>query len=208
MTASLFERTLSTAEMEHVFSDRALIGAMLEFEAALAIAEAAEGLIPAAAAEAIVAQCQVESFDVDAIVVAARGAGTIVVPLVEQLRARVAEGDVAAAAFVHRGSTSQDVIDTAMVLATRQALALMQADHARLVDSLFALARLHASTPMLARTLMQPAQIISFGFRLVSWLAPLVRARERLTSAAAAALQLQLGGAVGTLAGLDDKGTA
>jgi 3-carboxy-cis,cis-muconate cycloisomerase len=84
----------------------------------------------------------------------------------------------------------------------------MRADHERLIASLFALARAHASTPMLARTLMQPAQVISFGLRLVSWLAPLVRARERLTRAAAAALQLQFGGAVGTLAGLDGKGAA
>ena len=208
MAASLFARTLSTAEMEPVFSDAALIGAMLEFETALAVAEAAEGLIPASAAQAITAACRVDAFDIEAIVVAARRAGTIVVPLIEQLRARVAERHPGAAAFVHRGSTSQDVIDTAMVLATRKALALMRADHERLIASLFALARLHANTPTLARTLMQPAQVISFGFKVVSWLAPLVRARGRLASAAAAALQLQLGGAVGTLAGLDEKGAA
>ena len=119
MAASLFERTLTTAEMEAVFDDRALVGAMLELEAALADAEGAESVIPAAAAQAIGAACGSEDFDIEAIVVAARQAGTIVVPLVEQLKARVRQGDSGAAAFVHRGSTSQDAIDSAMVLATR-----------------------------------------------------------------------------------------
>jgi adenylosuccinate lyase len=87
MAASLFERTLTTAEMEAVFDDRALVGAMLELEAALADAEGAESVIPAAAAQAIGAACGSEDFDIEAIVVAARQAGTIVVPLVEQLKA-------------------------------------------------------------------------------------------------------------------------
>src|SRR5450755_3704263 len=208
MSASLFERTLSTAEMEAVFSDAALLGAMLEFESALAVAEAAEGQIPAAAEQAIVAACRIGGFDVDAIVAAARQSGTIVVPLVAQLKARVAHADPGAAAFVHRGSTSQDAIDTAMVLATRRAMALVAAEIDRLVDALFALARRHAATPMLGRTLLQPARAISFGWKVVAWLAPLVRARARLARASEAALQLQLGGAVGTLAGFGDRGAA
>src|SRR5450755_3975037 len=170
MAASLFERTLSTAEMEAVFSDAALLEAMLEFESALAVAEAAEGQIPAAAEQAIVAACRIGGFDVDAIVAAARQSGTIVVPLVAQLKARVAHADPGAAAFVHRGSTSQDAIDTAMVLATRRAMALVAAEIDRLVDALFALARRHAATPMLGRTLLQPARAISFGWKVVAWL--------------------------------------
>jgi 3-carboxy-cis,cis-muconate cycloisomerase len=109
---------------------------------------------------------------------------------------------------VHLGSTSQDVIDTAMAIATRQALVLIDADLARLVAALAALARVHLDTPMLARTLMQPAQVISFGFKIVAWVAPLARARERLVRARAAALRLQFGGAVGTLAPLGAKGPA
>ena len=208
MTGTIFERTLATAEVEAVFGDVAIVAAMLQFEAALAEAEAAEGVIPASAATAIVSACHGETFDVEAIVAEARSAGALAVPLVLQLKARVASGDAEAAGFVHHGSTSQDVIDTAMVLATRAALALIDADLCRLVDALVALARRHLSTPMLARTLMQPAQMASFGLEVVNWVAPLVRTRERLRLAAQSTLKLQFGGAVGTLSLLGDQGAA
>ena len=208
MAGTIFERTLATAGIEAVFGDVAIVAAMLEFEAALAEAEAAEGVIPASAATAIVSACRGEPFDIEAIVAEARSAGALAIPLVLHLKARVASGDAQAAGFVHHGSTSQDVIDTAMVLATRAALALIDADLNRLVDALLDLARRHRATPMLARTLMQPAQVASFGLEVVNWVAPLVRTRERLRLAAQAALQLQFGGAVGTLALLGDKGPA
>ncbi|MEO8525656.1 MAG: lyase family protein, partial [Caldimonas sp.] len=188
MTGTLFERTLATAAIEAVFSDAKLVGAMLEFEAALAEAEAAEGVIPASASAAIVAACQGEAFDVETIVAEARLAGALAIPLVLHLKARVAAASPEAARFVHYGSTSQDVIDTAMALATRSAVALIDADLHRLIDALVALARQHLATPMLARTLMQPAQVASFGLDVVSWLAPLVRTRQRLRDAAQAAL--------------------
>ncbi|MEO5845416.1 MAG: lyase family protein, partial [Caldimonas sp.] len=208
MTASLFARTLASAAMAEVFSDRALVAAMLEFEAALAQAEAAEGVIPEGAAAPIVAASRAGIDDIDALVDEARGAGSLAIPLVKRLTAAVARNDPAAAAFVHHGSTSQDVIDTAMVLATRSALGLIDAGLGRLSGTLHALARAHLETPMLARTLLQPAQVISFGFKIVAWLAPLERARERLAHARARALRLQFGGAVGTLASLGDKGSA
>jgi 3-carboxy-cis,cis-muconate cycloisomerase len=173
----------------------------------LAEAEAAEGLIPAGAAAPIAAACR-GAFDSEALVTEARAAGSLAIPLVRRLTARVAESDVGAAGFVHWGGTSQDVIDSAMVLVTRRALALVAADLERLTASLLALARVHLATPMLARTLLQPAQVISFGFKIVAWVAPLVRARERLAHAGRAALQLQFGGAVGTLASLGAKGPA
>ena len=208
MTGTIFERTLATAATEAVFSDATIVGAMLEFEAALADAEAAEGLIPAGAAAVIVAACRQDEVDIDTLVAEARRAGALAIPLVLHLKARVGAVDADAARFVHCGSTSQDVIDTAMVLATRQALGLIEADLDRLVDALLALARRHFATPMLARTLMQPAQVASFGLEVAAWVAPLVRTRERLRIAAQAALQLQLGGAVGTLGVLGDKGAA
>jgi 3-carboxy-cis,cis-muconate cycloisomerase len=207
MSASIFARTLASAAMADVFADGAVVEAMLAFEAALAEAEAAEGVIPASAAAPIGAACR-GSFDVEALVADARSAGSLAIPLVKRLTTRVAERDPSAAGFVHWGSTSQDVIDSAMVLVTRRALALVDADLARLTESLLALARAHATTPMLARTLLQPAQVISFGFKLVAWVAPLVRARERLARARQAALQLQFGGAVGSLASLGAKGPA
>jgi 3-carboxy-cis,cis-muconate cycloisomerase len=204
----LFERFLSTAAMAETFGAPALLQGMLDFEAALARAQAAEGVIPAAAAAPIVAACRVEQFDLDAIVAAGAVAGSLAIPLVRELTARVAAADASAAGYVHWGSTSQDVIDSAMVLATRRALALIDARIGDLTNALLALARQHADTPMLGRTLMQPALVISFGFKLVGWVAPLVRARERLRSRAGAALKLQLGGAVGTLSVIGARGPA
>ena len=208
MTAAIFARTLASAAMVEVFADRSIVAAMLAFEAALAEAEAAEGVIPTSAVAPIVAASRAGIGDIDSLVDEARRAGSLAIPLVKRLTAAVAERDAPAAAFVHHGSTSQDVIDTAMVIATKKALALIDADLARLVATLDALARAHLGTPMLARTLMQPAQVISFGFKIVAWVAPLARARERLARARAAALRLQFGGAVGTLASLGDKGPA
>ncbi|HEV7575028.1 MAG TPA: lyase family protein [Caldimonas sp.] len=208
MTASIFARTLASAAMVEVFADRSIVAAMLAFESALAEAEAAEGAIPPGAAAPIAAASRAGAGDVDSLVDEARRAGSLAIPLVKRLTATVAERDEAAAAFVHHGSTSQDVIDTAMVIVTKRALALIDADLARLSASLRALARAHLATPMLARTLLQPAQVISFGFKLVAWVAPLLRARDRLAHARDTALRVQLGGAVGTLATLGDKGPA
>jgi 3-carboxy-cis,cis-muconate cycloisomerase len=208
MTASIFARTLASAAMVEVFADRSLVAAMLEFEAALAEAEAAEGVIPAGAVAPIAAACRAGVGDINSLVDEARRAGSLAIPLVKRLTAAVTERDAPAAAFVHHGSTSQDVIDTAMAIVTRRALDLIDVDLVRLVGILNALARAHLHTPMLARTLMQPAQVISFGFKIVAWVAPLARARERLARARAAALRLQFGGAVGTLASVGDKGPA
>ena len=193
--------------MLDVFSGRAIVATMLAFEAALADAEAAEGIVPKDAAAAIVAATRAE-IDVAALVAAARTAGSVAIPLVKTLTATVAARDAAAAAYVHWGSTSQDVIDTAMVVVTGRALDLIARDLDRLVDALVALVRAHRSTPILARTLLQPAQVVSFGFKAVAWVAPLVRARQRLAPARDGALKVQLGGAVGTLGALGDKGDA
>ena len=208
MSALVFESFLSTPEVLAVFSETSLVQAMLDFEAALARAQAAEGMIPAAAALTIADACKRELFDVPAIVAASGRAGSLAIPLLRQLTDRVAVIDADAAGCVHWGSTSQDVIDTAMGLLSRRALALIDRDLGRLIDALLALAQQHARTPVLARTLMQPAQVVSLGFKLVAWTAPLLRCRQRLRDAAASALQLQLGGAVGTLAVMGEQGAA
>jgi 3-carboxy-cis,cis-muconate cycloisomerase len=205
---SIFEGFLSTSETLGAFSDRAFVDAMLRFEAALARAQAAEGLIPESAAHSIVSSCKVELFDVAKIVRESGRAGSVAIPLVKALREAVGLFNADAAPFVHFGSTSQDVIDSAMALVTREAVALVEADLARAADALLRLAVTHAETPMLARTLMQPASVTSFGFKCVGWAAPLVRSRIRLREAAKHALQLQLGGAVGTLAQMKGQGPA
>lgn len=206
MSVSIFDSFLTTPEMIAAFDDTAIVQAMFRFEAALARAQAEEGLIPQAAAGAIAGVCKAELYDIPALIHAGRRAGSLAIPLVKELTKTVALYDEEAARHVHWGSTSQDVIDTALVLATREALQVLDDGLAELGGHLAALADRHLATPVLARTLMQPAQVTSFGFKAVGWLAPLVRARASLREAAAHALQLQLGGAVGTLSVMEDKG--
>jgi 3-carboxy-cis,cis-muconate cycloisomerase len=206
--SGIFESFLSTPEMLAVFGERSVVQAMLDFEAALARAEAAEGLVSPQAADAIAAACKAERLDLPALVAASRRAGSLAIPLVKQLTDAVAATDADAAKAVHRGSTSQDVIDTAMVLVTRRALALVDHDLCALISSLIALAERHRAAPVMGRTLMQPASVVSFGYKAAGWAAAVVRGQQRLHEAGAAALQLQLGGAVGTMSALGERGPA
>ncbi|MED5621085.1 lyase family protein [Ideonella sp. BN130291] len=208
MSATVFEQFLSTPEMLGVFSEAGVVQAMLDFEAALARAQAGEGLLTDAQAATIAGACRVEQLDVPALLAASGRAGSLAIPLVQQLKACVAQADPEAARRAHHGSTSQDVIDTAMVLCTRRALALIDRDLSSLAGALLRLADAHITTPMLARTLMQPAAVTSFGFKIAQWLQPLLRAQARLHEAGQRALQLQLGGGVGTLAAMGQAGPA
>lgn len=208
MSGSIFDSFLTTTDMQAVFSDEAIVQGMLRFEAALAEAQAAEGVIPDRAARAIASVCRAPLYDIPALIVAGQRAGSLAIPLVKELTSTVALYDKESAAHVHWGSTSQDVLDTAMVLATHDALQLIDSALESLCAHLLELASQHLDTPVLARTLMQPAQVTSFGFKLAGWAAPLVRARARLRGAAARALQLQLGGAAGTLSVLGGHGPA
>jgi 3-carboxy-cis,cis-muconate cycloisomerase len=206
MSVSIFDSFLTTPEMIAVFDDSAVVQAMFRFEEALARAQAVEGVIPESAARAIAGVCNAQLYDIPALVHASRRAGSLAIPLVKELTKTVALFNQESASHVHWGSTSQDVIDTAMVLVTREALALLDQGLQTLAGNLLSLAGQHLATPILARTLMQPAQVTSFGFKLAGWAAPLVRARLQLRQAAQRALQLQLGGAVGTLAVMGAKG--
>ncbi|HEX8403252.1 MAG TPA: lyase family protein [Duganella sp.] len=208
MSVSIFDSFLTTTDMIAVFDDTAIVQAMFRFEEALAQAQADEGMMAPSAARAIAGVCNAQLYDIPAIISAGRRAGSLAIPLVKELTKTVALYDADAAAKVHWGSTSQDVIDTAMVLATRDALQLLDDGLHDLTGHLLQLAERHLATPVLARTLMQPAQVTSFGFKVTGWLAPLVRARLRLRESAARALQLQLGGAVGTLAVMGEQGAA
>lgn len=206
MSVSIFDSFLTTQDMIAVFDDAAIVQAMLRFEQALAQAQSEAGMLPPETARAIAGVCSAQLYDIPAIVSAGRRAGSLAIPLVRELTRTVALYDAEAATRVHWGSTSQDVIDTAMVLATRDALQLLDDGLHDLCGHLLQLAEQHAGTPVLARTLMQPAQVSSFGFKVAGWLAPLVRARGRLRECAARALQLQLGGAVGTLSVMGEQG--
>ncbi|HEY1426722.1 MAG TPA: lyase family protein, partial [Caulobacteraceae bacterium] len=193
MPSLLRDRPTSTPQMLAAFGDEALVKAALAFEAALARASAAEGLIPAAAADAIAAATASIEVDIAALAEEAAHAGTLAIPLVGRLRAHVAARDPAAAALVHRGATSQDLADTALMLQARTGAALISEDALALGDALAALAEAHAETPMLGRTLLQAARPITLGLKAAGWMqgveAALVRAgaAEKLIPAAAAA---------------------
>ncbi len=208
MSVSIFDSFLTSSDMIAVFDDTAIVQAMLRFEQALAQAQADVGLLPQATAQTIADACDVQRFDVPALIAASRRAGSLAIPLVKELKKNVTAADAQAGGKVHFGGTSQDVIDTAMVLATREALQLLDDGLHDLSGHLLQLAEQHTGTPLLARTLMQPAQITTLGFKFAGWLAPLVRARTRLRDAGQRALQLQLGGAVGTLDVMGEQGPA
>jgi 3-carboxy-cis,cis-muconate cycloisomerase len=204
--SSIFEGFLSTPEILEAFSERNFLEAMLDFEASLARAQASVGLIPESAARSIIGTCKVELFDVARIVRDSASAGSLAIPLVKSLKETVGLFNKEASEFVHFGSTSQDVIDTALALVTRKALGLIDADVNKAIAALLVLAGRHADQPVLARTLMQPASVTSFGLKCAGWAAPLVRSRQRLQTRAGEALSLQFGGAVGTMAQMQGKG--
>ncbi|TCS09344.1 3-carboxy-cis,cis-muconate cycloisomerase [Caulobacter sp. BK020] len=201
MSCLLRDRPASTPEMLTTFGDEALLRAALAFEAMLARAQADVGLIPAAAAEAIAAACA-ELPDVEALAEAAAHAGTLAIPLVALLRERIADPEVAK--LVHKGATSQDLADTALMLQAKAGAALVVRDARRLADALAVLAERHAATPMLGRTLLQAAQPITFGLKVANWLQGVAGALVRFERETAA-IQLQLGGATGSLVGLEER---
>ena len=208
MSSSLRDRPAGTAAMLAVFDDESLLRGALDFEAALAAAQAAEGLIPTGDAAAIAAACRDLRPDLAELAEAAAHAGTLAIPLVARLRAALKEAHPTAAAAVHRAATSQDLADTALMLQAKAALALLDRDTRRLEGALTALTQRHAGTPMLGRTLLQGALPITFGVKTAGWLMALRAAGVRLDREAADALMLQLGGAAGTLAGMESPETA
>jgi 3-carboxy-cis,cis-muconate cycloisomerase len=187
-------------------SDARLLAAMLAFEAALAEAEAAVGVIPAAAARSIRACCDTARIDRAELARRTTLAGNPAIPLVAMLTAAVRQADPEAAEFVHYGATSQDVIDSAWGLVAAGALALMQARLEGAAAALAALAERHRRTPMAGRTLLQQALPVSFGMVAANWLESVTDARAAL--ARHTLPWLQLGGATGTLAALGGRAGA
>lgn len=202
LTAAMF----STEGMERIFSGQNTVQRMLDFEAALARAEAVEDIVPPHAAAVIAACCDVAHIDLDALTQAAAQAGNLAIPLIKQLTATVAARDPEAANYVHWGATSQDVIDTGMVLQLREAIDLIVVDLAVFADTLAALALHHRSTPVIGRTWMQHALPVTFGLKVAGWLDAVLRHQARLAQLRARLFVLQFGGAAGTLASLGNRG--
>ena len=203
---ALLDPLFGAEEVDTIFSDRACLQGMLDFEAALAAAEAREGVIPQTAADAIAVHCKADLFDLEALATSCGQAGNLAIPMVEQLTALVAKSDAQAARFVHWGATSQDAIDTGLVLQVRAAFTFIETDLSHLRGALEVLAQKHRATPMPARTWMQQAVPTVFGLNAASALDALGRHRARLRESKRRVLALQFGGAAGTLASLGTRG--
>ncbi|MFZ6764600.1 MULTISPECIES: 3-carboxy-cis,cis-muconate cycloisomerase [Acetobacterales] len=192
-----------TDAMRDIIGERAFLARMLEVEAALARAQAGLGIIPAEAAAAIEAAADLSRFDLPALARATQNTGYPVVGLVKQLSALAG---AEAGRWTHWGATTQDIMDTAVVLQLREAFALIGADLDRLIRALAGQAERHRGLVMAGRTHLQHALPVTFGYKCAIWLSPLISMRERLEQLLPRVLKVQFGGAAGTLASLGEDG--
>ncbi|WP_336341731.1 3-carboxy-cis,cis-muconate cycloisomerase [Pseudomonas atacamensis] len=198
----LFDAYFTARDMREVFCDQGRVQAMLDFEAALARAEARVGLIPSSAVAPIAAACDSGLYDFAALGEAIATAGNSAIPLVKALGKQIASSDAEAERYVHLGATSQDVMDSGLVLQLRQALVLIENQLAQLADSLAVQAQRFATTPLAGRTWLQHATPVTLGMKIAGWLGAVTRSRLRLQELKPRLLVLQFGGASGTLAAL------
>ena len=201
----LFDAYFTARDMREVFCDQGRVQAMLDFEAALARAEARVGLIPQSAVAPISAACQAGHYDFAALGEAIAVAGNSAIPLVKALGKQIASHHAEAERYVHLGATSQDVMDSGLVLQLRQALELIENDLAQLGQILADQAQRYAATPLAGRTWLQHATPVTLGMKIAGWLGAVTRSRQRLVELKPRLLVLQFGGASGTLAALGDQ---
>src|SRR5690242_16882054 len=200
----LFRDAFGTPRMREVFSDIALIDRYAEVEVALAKAEAKCGVSPAEAAEAIAKLTDVSAFDFDLLRDETDNVGYPILPLVHQMARQCGE----AGRYVHWGATTQDIMDTAVVLQLREGLKIIEADIAALRAILADLSKRYRDTPMAGRTHLQQALPVTFGYKAAIWLAMFDRHAERLAQLAPRVLVGQFAGAAGTLASIGEQGFA
>jgi 3-carboxy-cis,cis-muconate cycloisomerase len=198
----LFRDAFGTPRMREVFSDYSLISRYVEVEVALARAEARCGVIPAEAADEIAGKCNVASLDFELLRGETDIVGYPILPLVHQLIKQC--GD--AGRYIHWGATTQDIMDTAVVLQVRDGLRVIEEDIDELRRILAGLARKYRDTPMAGRTHLQQALPITFGYKAAIWLAMFDRHAERLDQLKPRVLVGEFAGAAGTLASLGEKG--
>jgi len=202
----LLDTLFGSEEVNSIFSDRSRLQGMLDFEATLAAAEGRVGVIPESAAAPISAKCRADLFDLSVLAEASVQAGNLAIPMVKQLTVLVGKDDAQAMRYVHWGATSQDAIDTGLVLQLRAALESIRADLGNLCGVLENVAEVHRATPVAARTWMQHAVPTTFGLKAAGALDALTRHRARLRETERRVLVLQFGGAAGTLAALGTRG--
>jgi 3-carboxy-cis,cis-muconate cycloisomerase len=199
---TVYSSLFSDPEAAEFLSDRALVQAMLDVEVALAEAQADVGLIPRDAVEAIRTAASIEHIDLVVLAHEAAAAGNLAIPLVRQLTERVRHVRPASSDYVHLGATSQDVIDTALVLQLKAVVPLILGNAKRAADACARLAERYRTTPMAGRTWLQQATPITVGVKAAGWLAALERGSLAVRERSETALVLQFGGASGTLAAL------
>jgi 3-carboxy-cis,cis-muconate cycloisomerase len=204
----LFDAYFTQPAMRELFSDHGRLQGMLDFEAALARAEARTGLIPAEVVADIEAACRAELFDFNELAVAVGNAGNSAIPLVKALGKKIAARNPVAERYVHMGATSQDAMDSGLILQLRQAVQLLEIDLGKLADALAQQARRYALTPLAGHTWLQQATPVTLGMKIAGWLGAVTRHRQRLMEIKPRLLSLQFGGASGTLAALGDQGFA
>jgi len=207
-TNQLFDAYFTQPAMRAIFSDQGRLQGMLDFEAALARAEASAGLIPQEVVADIEAACRAQLFDVDELAIAIGNAGNSAIPLVKALGKKISASNPTAERYVHLGATSQDVMDSGLVLQLRSAIALLEGDLGRLADALAEQATCYANTPLAGRTWLQQATPVTLGMKIAGWLGAITRHRQRLAEIKPRLLCLQFGGASGSLAALGDQAFA
>ena len=208
MSDGLNSFLFSTTEMSHVFSPQEQLCAMMRFEWALTCALEKQGLAEAGSGAVLHALLDAHFVNIDAMESEAKQVGNISIPFVRQLTAAVKARDERCSRAIHLGATSQDLVDTALVLQMRDAVALFQAAMQSLDASLTRQVQAHRETVLSGRTWLQPGPPTTLGLKLAGTLAALRRSHERIRASAHRALVLQFGGAVGTLAALGDAGSA
>jgi len=201
--SAIFRDIFSTEAMRHVFSDGNRVQKYLDFEAALARAQARLGIIPQEAAEEICAHCKLSEIDFTKLKAQTERIGYPVLPVVQQLVAACRDG---LGEWCHWGATTQDITDTATVMQIREALTLIEADLDGIADALAALARKHRDTPMAGRSNLQQAVPITFGYKMATVLAAFERHKQRLRELKPRVLVGEFGGAAGTLSSLGGRG--
>jgi 3-carboxy-cis,cis-muconate cycloisomerase len=200
----LFRDAFGTPEMRAIFDDRELVRKYVEVEVALAKAEARCGVIPEEAAQEIAASCSADTLDFDLLRHETEIVGYPILPLVHQISKQAGNSG----GYVHWGATTQDIMDTAVVLQIRDAFELIETDINELRRILADMAQRYRTTPMAGRTHLQQALPITFGYKAAIWLNMFDRHAERLAQARPRVLVGQFAGAAGTLASLGDKGLA
>ncbi|MBB3839970.1 3-carboxy-cis,cis-muconate cycloisomerase [Runella defluvii] len=195
---SLYSAYFYSEEVNSLFSEQATVAQILRFEAILAESQSVHRIMPSTSAEIIAQCCAVDLIDIEKLKVEIKLGGNAAIPLVKQLTRIVKNNDVEASKMVHLGATSQDVVDTAMVLQIKAFLAWLESKLNQLRQLLIALTQKHRSTLMIGRTLLQQARPITFGLKTAGWLEGIVRSQNRLTEIQPRLLKLQLSGAVGS----------